>query len=485
MMWKFGTVFFALSFLFTLWLLLRKRREGRLDFHVASSENDGECEDDNASVMDAQNTENDVEEESPSYQLPPKLVLGDDPVALIRQSLAQLRAFDRVGLAHYLCKPGCPWSNRDVFHDADPISTSVQKDLKELIQELPDDLCTLLVSDLEAYENLHGILEERELAALLLMPMPTLNNNCCWILIGVLGLSKRFEQVLEATARFLASDLALVSFQKQLKQSVFDHEEMETRFQTEKIDAERLQNTLEVNLEQAKSKAEESHRVKNDFLASVSHELRTPLNAIQGYTRIVMREENLSDRQRLSLDRVLASSQNLLKLINNILDYSRLEAGGIQLNLEQINLNQLGQDVLHQIESLAHEKDLALVLDAESELLLFTDRARLERVLINLVGNAIKFTRQGSVRIHMEHKAGTIFIHVIDTGIGISDIDAPRIFERFEQGDRGRELSQTGTGLGLAISRRLIELLGGRIELESTPGEGSTFTLRIPQFWIS
>ena len=238
--------------------------------------------------------------------------------------------------------------------------------------------------------------------------------------------------------------------------------------------------------EVARRRVDEAESAKNEFLASVSHELRTPLNAIQGYTRIVLREAQLTDRQRLSLERVMTSSQNQLRLINNVLDYSRLEAGRMRLELEQLDLVQVLKDVLSQVEALAQERGLHVSMEVfppMDRLPTVSDRAKLEQVLVNLMGNAIKFTSRGHIVLRLRSEGGTVHLEVEDTGIGIPPEEQARVFERFRR-TRSSDASRTvsGTGLGLAISQGLAQLLGGQIRLQSEEGQGSTFTVSLPLF---
>jgi signal transduction histidine kinase len=217
---------------------------------------------------------------------------------------------------------------------------------------------------------------------------------------------------------------------------------------------------------------------KSQFLANMSHELRTPLNAILGYTELIL--DNIygeaPGKVREVLERVAKSGRHLLGLINDVLDLSKIEAGQLTLALSDYSLKQVVQTVLTAVEALAAEKALALKVTFPPDLPPGRgDERRLTQVLLNLVGNAIKFTDTGEVRVEVTAADGTFRVAVADTGPGIAEADQQKIFEEFQQADASPTRQKGGTGLGLAIAKRIIELHGGRIGVESSPGRGSTF----------
>jgi PAS domain S-box-containing protein len=237
-------------------------------------------------------------------------------------------------------------------------------------------------------------------------------------------------------------------------------------------------------LRQAKEAAEEASRAKSSFLANMSHELRTPLNAIIGFTRLVMRraKEALPVKQFENLEKILASSEHLLSLINSILDLAKVEAGRMEVKPSEFALAPVLDLCLRTVEPLIKNEGVRLVRDvANPPALLRTDEEKLRQILINLLSNAIKFTEAGSVTLRVRAVGAHIEFAVADTGIGIPAEALSAIFEEFHQVDNSATRSHSGTGLGLAISHRLARLLGGRIEVESREGQGSTFTLSIPQ----
>jgi signal transduction histidine kinase len=215
----------------------------------------------------------------------------------------------------------------------------------------------------------------------------------------------------------------------------------------------------------------------------MSHELRTPLNAILGYTELIVDEiyGPVPERIRDVLERVQKSGQHLLGLINAVLDLSKIEAGQIVLSLDDYSLKDVVQTVYTAVEPLAAEKGLALRAAVAPDLPAGRgDAGRLNQVLLNLVGNAIKFTDAGAVTIRAAAEDGQLVVSVQDTGPGIAAADQERIFEEFQQVDGSHTRPKGGTGLGLAIARRIVELHGGRIWVDSQPGAGSTFTFTVP-----
>jgi len=223
---------------------------------------------------------------------------------------------------------------------------------------------------------------------------------------------------------------------------------------------------------------------KAEFLANMSHELRTPLNSILGFSQLLIEGDGgvLTGDQRQDVDIIAQNGQHLLALINDLLDISKLEAGKAQLHRGEVEVEPLISECVESVSSLAKTKKLDLSASVSAEVgRIFADGPKLKQVLLNLLGNAIKFTETGSVRVTAERQGAELRVSVRDTGIGVPAEDTERIFESFTQGKSGMTGKYQGTGLGLAICRQLVEMHGGRIWVKSTPGQGSTFTFTIPQ----
>ena len=245
-----------------------------------------------------------------------------------------------------------------------------------------------------------------------------------------------------------------------------------------------IENVRLFNEIQEKSRQlEVASRHKSEFLANMSHELRTPLNAIIGFTRIVMRrsQEKLEPLQYENLEKILASGQHLLALINSILDLSKIEAGRIEVHPGHVGLAPVLEQCVRTVEPLVKADTVRLVKEFDQALSeMYVDEEKLRQIIINLLSNAAKFTERGSIRLQAHAANGSVAIAVVDTGTGIPADKLSLIFEEFEQADASSTRVHGGTGLGLAIARRLARLMGGDIAVESTLGSGSTFTLTLP-----
>lgn len=226
----------------------------------------------------------------------------------------------------------------------------------------------------------------------------------------------------------------------------------------------------------------ELNRLKTEFIAGMSHELRTPLNAVIGYVSLILDQAYgpVADKQKQALSRVDINARNLLQLINNILDVSKVGAGHMELYEETFSIADLLKEIVESLSALSESKGLALTWKASPEVKIHADRMKLKQSLVNLVGNALKFTKKGEVALSLDVEDKFIRLRVRDTGVGIRTEDIPTLFQEYKQADISETRLVGGTGLGLTITRKLIGLMGGSISVESDFGKGSTFTISLP-----
>lgn len=255
-------------------------------------------------------------------------------------------------------------------------------------------------------------------------------------------------------------------------------ENKRAREQAKELARERMLNE---RLQEANEQLKQANELKDNFLANTSHELRTPLTTILGFTD-VLKDEAPPHHQEF-LDIIETSGQRLMRTLNALLDLAKLRSGVMEANLKKVDVVLRAQDVVDVFRHKVQEKGLDLHLEVpDTSIYAYLDDRYLERVLDNLVSNAVKFTEEGSVTVEVEGNDRQVHIHVRDTGVGIEEEFIPHLFEDFKQESSGMDRSHEGSGLGLAITARLVELMHGTIHVESTKGEGSTFTITFPRY---
>ncbi|MDT7837945.1 ATP-binding protein (plasmid) [Aquabacterium sp. OR-4] len=234
-------------------------------------------------------------------------------------------------------------------------------------------------------------------------------------------------------------------------------------------------------LQAAKEQAESANQAKTRYVAGITHELRTPLNSILGYAQILLKDERVPDAPRRAVATIHRSGEHLHALIDGLLDLARIEAGRLRLDPAPLPMREFLDDLVRMVQPQAAAKRLQFTLETEGRLPTYirADAKRLRQILINLLGNAVRFTDQGRITLRLDHTREVARLQVIDTGIGIAAQDLERIFMPFERGSAGRRSGDPGTGLGLTITHLLTQLMGGELTVDSTPGVGSTFTVRL------
>jgi signal transduction histidine kinase/CheY-like chemotaxis protein len=284
--------------------------------------------------------------------------------------------------------------------------------------------------------------------------------------------------------------LQLEDFVGELKRLNDDYHKQNVKIKKQNETLVELHKELKAQAEELeiqKQKAVESTKLKSQFLASMSHELRTPMNSILGLTELILERADLNDKNKERLDVVLSSGRRLMTLINDILDLSKIEAGKMAIRTEDVLLEELISEVSNSIVPLVKNKgvDFNIERDLNTRIVIHTDRDRIVQVLINLLGNAVKFTEEGEVKLRVFDKDNELIFDIIDTGIGISEEDQKMVFEEFRQADGSTSRKYGGTGLGLSICKKIADLLGGDLSVKSNVGSGSTFSFKIPLKFVS
>lgn len=329
-----------------------------------------------------------------------------------------------------------------------------------------------------------------------LLIIPIIYNNKVIAILELGGFNKPGLEAREYLSKIekqlaigLTNATALVqleNFVAELKKLNDEYQKQNKQITEQNEELVQLHNELKTKAEELaiqKEKAEDSTKLKSQFLASMSHELRTPMNSILGLTELILESNSVKGKNKERIEVVLKSGRRLMTLINDILDLSKIEAGKMEMRDETVNLNELIDDVENAITPLTFNKNIKFNIKKEinTNVIIQTDKGRVTQVLINLLGNAVKFTEKGAVELNISSPdIKNLQFDIVDSGIGISDEDLKIIFDEFRQIDGTSTRKYGGTGLGLTICKKIADMLEGSISVKSQLGVGSTFTFSIP-----
>ncbi|MHB1484482.1 MAG: response regulator [Saccharofermentanales bacterium] len=347
----------------------------------------------------------------------------------------------------------------------------------QYIQDIPDD--TRFV-----FQTVNGKFIPKEI-----ITIPIITNNHVIAVISlacITGFSKNTMELLDGINVAMSTRIEGILAIRTIKEfkDILEKQNMELDAQKNELVAQTTELTRQnVELEMQKKQLNEASRLKTIFLSNMSHELRTPLNSVIALTGVLSRRlaDKIPEEEYSYLEIIERNGKNLLSLINDVLDISRIEAGHEKIEATKFNANNLIMEVVTTIQPLAKRKDIELLhVSKDEDVTIISDADKFRHILQNLIDNAVKFTQQGNVLISMRHDNEKIEIIVADTGIGISEEHLPYIFDEFRQADDSTSRRFGGTGLGLAISKKYANLLGGNISVKSTPDRGSEFILSLP-----
>ncbi|MCD4681377.1 MAG: response regulator, partial [Bacteroidales bacterium] len=409
---------------------------------------------------------------------------------ILNEVSSEYEPFASVGANEELLKPF------NVQNPEGEIGNALSKKSIYYLRNIPEDT-------IFKYKTFAGDAIPREI-----ITIPVLANNIVVALISLVNIQKFSEECYDilkqswaaintSYSNLMASERTRVfaeSLTRSNQQLEAQKEELQDQSEELQDQADELQQTSEelqeqnLELEAQRNHVEAANKLKSEFLSNMSHELRTPLNSIMALSRVLTMQakDKLNDEENNYLEIIERNGKNLLTLINDILDLSKIEAGRMDVLPEFISIGSLLQIIKENMTTLSEERDLNLTLSIPDNLpQVETDESKLQQILTNIIGNAVKFTEKGSVDISVKHDQENIFIEVKDTGIGISKEMLPNIFDEFRQADGTSSRQFGGTGLGLAIANKMTEILGGNIKVKSKPGVGSVFTITIPIRWYS
>ena len=370
---------------------------------------------------------------------------------------------------------------------------SVQSGTSEFFKKVIETKETLELYNEEELPIVSTGLLDIKIKYLLFLPIVYNNKPIAVLELGSLTKPREevrdyLEKIKEQLAIGITNARALLQLEKlvvELKQLNEEYQKQNVQIKEQNETLTQLHSELKIQteeLEKQKQKAVELTEAKSKFLASMSHELRTPMNSILGLTELMLEKVDFDSRNKERLEVVQNSGKRLMSLINDILDLSKIEAGKVDVLFEDVVLEEIISEVSAAISMLANEKKISyeIVRNVDTHTVINTDRGKVVQVLINLLGNAVKYTDTGSVTLKTFIENDRLNFEIVDTGIGIPEKEIDVIFEEFRQSNSSNSQRRGGTGLGLAISKKIADILGGTLLVRSKLNEGSTFTFSIP-----
>ena len=301
-----------------------------------------------------------------------------------------------------------------------------------------------------------------------------------WLLVN--AIPEKSDQDTILWYGFIADITETKAMEAELRSALSEQKRKDQEIERYRNHLEQLVSARTADLEQARAEAERLAKIKSEFLANMSHEIRTPLHGVLGMAHIGLRTAGEDSRAHEAFAKIINSGTLLLGIINDILDLSKMEAGMLKIEATDVELHPILDETLEMMRSRATGKGIALEINKTPDFPLTcqSDPLRLRQILLNLLSNAVKFTEAGTVRLDADREDDQLIFRVADTGIGIADSQISKIFNSFEQGDNSTTRKFGGTGLGLAITERIVKQMGGSIHVNSTPGHGSIFEVRLP-----
>jgi len=382
---------------------------------------------------------------------------------------------------------------KEVYHLGEGIIGEVAKSQKTRLLTIPTDMkIDTTILNVEAKQTyilpvvfrneIVGVIEMGKLSSFEEKELEFINRSIEIIAVALLTTTKneKVEQLLESAQK---ANMELKKEQQQLSQTnaLLEQQQQEVEEQNVELEEQKEELSEKIKeLEIAKKEIEQSSKYKSEFLANMSHELRTPLNSIILLSKLISENENIDNDDKQKAKVINKAGKELLLLINDVLDLSKVEAGKMEMNEEEVSSEEIAQDIFNLFNETAKSKNLEFQVEDNYKGTFISDEIRLSQVIKNLLGNAFKFTKEGFVKFSIYKQNDNLIFKVSDSGIGIPEDKLNTIFDEFKQVDGSITREFGGTGLGLSISNKIVDMMKGKIEVESEIGKGTTFRVVVP-----